>query len=231
MKRRRKTGTNVSQSLIFARGKTMKTVGVWLHRKGTQVSETRLTLAAFALACVMLFGWTVPAWSYWLPWATEENKISRRLNEIWDALIAKDRTKLKYYVIGAGAKNFIEQEMDVIKQLGIKSIECRVTNLRLANHEWAFVEFEKTDTLVKGGELKNRYMRAMRKIDNDWRLITNIRKRDRPGQRFERLHKNQQNQVTATVKNRKGSTGGTRTTSQVVPMLGSGGEGNEPIGR
>lgn len=178
----------------------MRMMAILLTKRRATAGSGIKAWYALALTCAILFAWTVPAQSYWLPWTTERDKIDRRLNEIWEAFVAKDRKKLQFMVVGRGARNFIDQELTAINQLGIESVKCRITKLSIANYDWAFVEFERTDTLKSGGELKNRFMKAMRKINNDWKLITNVRKKDRPGKRFQRLGGNK---VTASVKKRK----------------------------
>lgn len=183
----------------------MTMIAIWQTERRTATGGCSRSWIPIAVACAILFVHALPSDAYWLPWTTERDKIDRRLNEIWEAIVAKDRHKLKFMVVGLGAKNFIDREISVIEQLGIESVECRVTNVRISNYDWAFVVFEKVDTLKSGGELKNEYMKAMRRVDGDWRLLTNVRKRDRPGKRHERLSGNG---VTAEVKKRDDATAG-----------------------
>ncbi len=175
----------------------MRIIPHWLKNRRPGIAADPKTWCALGLALVIFFGCTLPVHAWWLPWATEGDRISRRLNEIWAAIVAKDRKKLQFLIVGTGAKNFIDQEIAIIDQLGIESVTCQVTNLDAASDDWAFVVFDRTDKLKSGGEIKHSYMKAMKLINNDWKLLTNLRKRDRPGKRYERQN---ESRTSAEVK-------------------------------
>jgi hypothetical protein len=114
-----------------------------------------------------------PALGIWLPWAKEEQKITRRLNDIWTALVAKDKVTARKYLLGNAVDPFINQELDIIKTMKIRKINCRADKIQLdkVKGEFAFVEFAKICTLESGQEVTNRFLRVFRKVGDDWKLI------------------------------------------------------------
>jgi hypothetical protein len=120
-----------------------------------------------------------PAFCLWLPWATEEAKVKKTLEEIWQALIKDDRKLVSQYLAGAGTENFIRQERDLIERLKIKEYECRVRSVQVdqATRQWAFVDLEKVAILSDGSTFVRRDLSVLQKINGLWRLVTEPLKR------------------------------------------------------
>src|SRR5512141_2777994 len=76
------------------------------HRMPRIFSRTAIFLkgrtcrALFFLTVVGLFSACLPAFGLWLPWATEEQKVKKTLDDVWQALIANDQALLKKQIAG-----------------------------------------------------------------------------------------------------------------------------------
>ncbi|MEW6114957.1 MAG: hypothetical protein AB1664_22700, partial [Thermodesulfobacteriota bacterium] len=81
-----------------------------LHRHRTMIRILALLVALLLAA---------PTVAVSLPWTSEKDRIEKRLNEIWQALLKNDQYRLRAYVLGPGEDAFINQELDVIKRFGI----------------------------------------------------------------------------------------------------------------
>ncbi len=140
------------------------------------ISASSSTAARFAVVVIVLcvISWTGPAFGLWLPWASERDKIDRRLNEIWSALINKDDWYLGQYITGSRTATFVEDERKVIKAQRIEEVKIRVNNVRFdpRTGRMAFVVFKKTVVREDGKEISETFMRVMKKDGGEWRLIT-----------------------------------------------------------
>lgn len=122
-----------------------------------------------------------PAAGIWLPWTSDQARIERIANEVWQALILKDHKTLKTHLWGAGAPNFIRQEMDLIKNLRIEEYECSVKKLQFdtVTGKLALVVLEKIATQESGQQIKRTEMSVFRIIGGRWRLVVDLPKRKR----------------------------------------------------
>ncbi len=122
---------------------------------------------------VVSFG-SLKAHALWLPWATDKDKIEKRLGEIWAALIARDRQLLKRIIVGDGVEQFIDHELDQIQTLKIKKYESKVNSVQIdrASGSFAFVDFERTGTTEDGKKIVSRFFKAFKKVGEDWKLMT-----------------------------------------------------------
>ncbi len=137
-------------------------------------------LGALAVLLILGLTWGVsPAPGVWLPWATDKDKIVKSLNEIWTALLAGNRAAAMAYLMGPAAPHFIDQEMARIRMLKIKEYECRVGNVTFdpVSKVFAFVDLEKIATLENGKQVKDRSLKTMRKVGDDWKLLVRVRKK------------------------------------------------------
>ncbi|MEJ2718888.1 MAG: hypothetical protein P8182_17450 [Deltaproteobacteria bacterium] len=165
-----------------------------MHMRSFEKKVTRLEFAGFVGRVLMAFSLVtissrVPAaFGLWLPWAKEEDKISKKLNDIWSALVNKDQRALKQYLSGNGAQAFIDQEEQVIKTFKIKGYQCTVKRVQFdpSTKKWAFVEFERIGSTEDGKEKKDRLLRVMKKVGNQWKLLTDVKRRGVEGVRVER---------------------------------------------
>lgn len=131
-----------------------------------------------AMVCVLA---STAASALWLPWASEHDKVTKALNEVWQALVENDRNKLKDYVAGTGAVLFIAQEEALVKRMKIKEYDCRPKTITIdsGTGSWAFVDLEKVAKLEDGGTFTRRDMTVLKKIDGLWRLLIEPKKRER----------------------------------------------------
>ncbi len=133
--------------------------------------------ALFLLMLVCLFWGCLPAFGLWLPWASEEQKVKKTLNDIWQALIVNDQKLLKQQVAGSGVKLFIEQERRRIKTFNIKSYDCNIKSVKVdpTTKTWAFVEYETVAHLGDGNKMAVGTLSVLQKIGGDWKLLTGIK--------------------------------------------------------
>jgi hypothetical protein len=124
-----------------------------------------------------LFSASLPAFGLWLPWATEEQKVKKTLNDVWQALIANDQMLLKRILAGTGAKLFIDQERQKIKSLKIKSYDCTIKSIKIdpGTKAWAFVEYETVANLSGGKKLPSGSLAVLQKIGGEWKFLTGVK--------------------------------------------------------
>jgi len=137
------------------------------------------------LTLVVILAGVAPAWALWMPWATEETKITKRIEDIWAAFMVKDVKTLEKYVTGIAAKTFIDQELEQIRLLKAKSYKCRVASVRFDGpaQEFAFADVEKIATLEDGREVVNRAWLVLKKVDKEWKLLADAGKKRRGGRK------------------------------------------------
>ncbi|MCA1959532.1 MAG: hypothetical protein LDL33_01955 [Desulfomonile sp.] len=132
-------------------------------------------MAAVFLAALAAAG---PSFGLWLPWAKEEDKIAKRLDEIWAAVLSEDKKMLRMYVIGNGAQAFIDQEIAHAKMTKVKSYTSRVHKATIDRvlGQFAWVDVERTATQASGKTVTDRSLRVFKKIQHDWKLLVDIPK-------------------------------------------------------
>jgi hypothetical protein len=165
-----------------------------MHTRCFQKRVTRLEFAGFlgrivvAFCLVTIISGAPTVFGLWLPWASEEDKIGKKLNDIWTALLHKDQRALRQYLSGNGAQAFIDQERQEIKTFKIKGYRCTVKRVQFdpSAKKWAFVEFERIGSTEDGTEKTDRFLRVMKKVGREWKLLTDIRRRGDDGVRRER---------------------------------------------
>jgi hypothetical protein len=133
--------------------------------------------AVFFLTVMALFTACLPAFGLWLPWATEEQKVKKTLNDVWQALIVNDQATLKQSLAGTGAKLFVDQERQKIKRFNIKSYDCKIKSVKIdpASKAWAFVEYETVANLGNGKKLPMGSLAVLQKIGGEWKFLTGIK--------------------------------------------------------
>ncbi|MFZ5867324.1 MAG: hypothetical protein ACOYXY_15680 [Thermodesulfobacteriota bacterium] len=141
-----------------------------LHRHRTMIRILALLVALLLAA---------PTVAVSLPWTSEKDRIEKRLNEIWQALLKNDQYRLRAYVLGPGEDAFINQELDVIKRFGITDYECKALNVSLdpVYGQMAWVEVELIATLDDGESTSRRGLRVLKKIGGEWKLIAQVGKK------------------------------------------------------
>lgn len=117
--------------------------------------------------------------AYWLPWASEGDKIKKTLRDIWQALLNEDKRTARQYLDGNAADYFIQQELDLIKQLGITKVDFQLGEVTLAQAgaSFAYVKFDKITTLKDGNEMKTPSLGVFRKAGGprgSWLYITGL---------------------------------------------------------
>ncbi len=145
--------------------------------KAAVVLRGRTCRAVFFLTVMGLFSASLPAFGFWLPWASEEQKVKKTLNDVWQALIANDQVLLKRSLAGTGAKLFIDQERQKIKSLNIKSYDCTIKSVKIdpATKAWAFVEYETVANLGGGKKLPSGSLAVLQKIGGEWKFLTGVK--------------------------------------------------------
>lgn len=136
-----------------------------------------------AAVCIALVASALPSFGFWLPWAKEEDKIAKRLDEIWAAVLLEDRKMLGTYVLGDGAQTFIDQEIAHAKMMKVKSYKSRVEKADLdpTTQQFAFADVTRTATHEDGGTTSDRSLRVLKKVNRDWKLIVDIPQNRRTG--------------------------------------------------
>jgi hypothetical protein len=136
-----------------------------------------LCRALFFLTVVGLFSACLPAFGLWLPWATEEQKVKKTVNDVWQALIANDQVLLKNQIAGNSAKLFIDQERQKIKTFNIKSYECKIKSVKIdpTTKAWAFVEYETIAKLGDGKKMSGGTLSVLQKIGGSWKLLAGFK--------------------------------------------------------
>jgi hypothetical protein len=145
--------------------------------KATTLLKRPACGAVFFLVVLGVFSTCAPAFALWLPWATEEQKVKKTLNDVWQALIANDQTTLKRSLAGTGAKLFIDQERQKIKSFNIKSYDCTIKNVNIdqATKAWAFVEYQAVANLNDGKKLPMGSVAVLQKIGGEWKFLTGVK--------------------------------------------------------
>jgi len=155
-----------------------------VESRGKRRSQSLGWILSVSILLSVLTAWgSVPAFGLWLPWATEEDKIGKRLNDIWTALLAKDVRSLKRYLGGSAVQPFIDRELEAIRTQGITGYRCAIGRVQFdsAGGEFAFVEYDRFVTTADGRTVAGRAFHVFRKIRGDWKLITGLRSRRRSG--------------------------------------------------
>jgi hypothetical protein len=113
------------------------------------------------------------------PWTTtHKDLIRQRLTDIWQAILENDKAALKQYVMGFGTQTFIAQERRFIQTMGIKSYDLKVRSIQFdTNKHFAFVDFDRIGTTNNGSTMSHRFLKTFKRIGNDWKLLTNVRKK------------------------------------------------------
>ena len=139
-----------------------------------------------AVLCILAY---TSVSALWLPWASEQDKVTKVLNEIWQALVDNDRKMLKDYVTGTGSELFIAQEEALIKRMKIKKYDCRPKRITIdqGTGSWAFVDLEKVAKLENGETFTRRDMTVLKKFDGLWRLLIEPKKSRRSKEKSSKL--------------------------------------------
>ncbi len=144
-------------------------------RAGGRALWGAVTLVLFAVFTVTPSG---PAFGLWLPWSTAEQQIEKRSQDIFQALLRKDRKMLQYYVVGKNRDQFIAVELSQIRRRNIRDYDCEVRKATVDNvrGEYAWVDLKCTATLGNGQEFSRRLWKVFRKVGNDWKLYVHYSK-------------------------------------------------------
>jgi len=151
----------------------------WFRKRMTRlefVSFLGRTVLAFSLVAIV--SGARAAYGLWLPWASEQDKISKKLNDIWSALVNKDKRALRQYLSGKGTQAFIDQEGQIIKTFKITGYHCTVKRVQFdpSSKNWAFVEFERIGSTKGGTKKTDRLLRVMKKEGREWKLLTDVKR-------------------------------------------------------
>ncbi|MDQ7783486.1 MAG: hypothetical protein RDU20_11430 [Desulfomonilaceae bacterium] len=133
---------------------------------------------------------TTPATALWLPWATERDRVQKIASDVWKALARNDLTTVNLYVSGDGVENFVQQEINLIKNLQITDYECHVRNFQLdaVSGTRAIVVLEKIATQRNGRQVIRTDMSVFGKVDGQWKIVMEKPKRRRSLEDFDTLH-------------------------------------------
>lgn len=155
----------------------------WFRRRMTRLEFVGfLARTVLALSLVAIVSGAPAAYGLWLPWASDQDKIGKKLNDIWSALVNNNERALRQYLSGKGTQAFIDQERQIIKTFKITGYHCTVKRVQFdpSTKNWAFVEFERIGSTKGGTEKTDRLLRIMKKEGREWKLITDVKRhRDR----------------------------------------------------
>jgi hypothetical protein len=113
------------------------------------------------------------AHALWLPWAKEEDKVKKAVEDVWKALIWNDKKSLKGIVAGPAAQVFLDQQAADIKKNNVKKYECRFksVNVDRVKGKIAFAEYARIATLADGRTVTDNLISVVEKIDGQWKLL------------------------------------------------------------
>lgn len=117
-----------------------------------------------------------PAHCLWMPWATEADKIKKTIDDVWRALLAGNRIALEENLVsGPSSKVFIEQELDFIRKMRVRSFYFRFRQIKIDNvkNQWAWVALDKIAALANGSRMSASTVMVFKKEDGFWKLYTN----------------------------------------------------------
>lgn len=126
---------------------------------------------------VALFMVSTPVFALWLPWATEEAKIKKTVDDIWQALLTNDRVFLVRNLTGARVSWFIDWHRNEIRQLGIKALSCNFKTITIDSVQGstAWVTYQRVATLKDGSQIPTDTLAAMKKVNGYWKLVTDLK--------------------------------------------------------
>lgn len=153
-----------------------------VESRGKRRSQSLRSILSVSILLLVVTAWgSVPAFGLWLPWAAEEDKIGKRLNDIWTALLVNDVRSLKWCLAGSAVQPFIDRELETIRTQRITRFRCAIRRVQFdsAGGEFAFVEYDRFVTTADGRTVAGRAFHVFRKIRGDWKLITGLRSRRR----------------------------------------------------
>jgi hypothetical protein len=129
--------------------------------------------ACFVLWVVgMLCGPTL-CHALWLPWAKEEDKVKKVVEDVWKALLWNDKKSLKEIIGGPAAQVFVDQQVADIKKNNVKKYQCRFksVNVDRVQGKIAFAEYSRIATLGDGRVVTDNLVSVVEKIGGQWKLL------------------------------------------------------------
>jgi hypothetical protein len=123
-----------------------------------------------------LFAGSVPSYGYWLPWANDEAKIKKSVQDVWKALIDGDQRALELMLTGKAVKAFIEQESQQIKALDVKDYSLRFKKVQ-ANRSgvaFGFAEYEREARLRNGKKIVTPVFSVLQQEGGLWKVVTGM---------------------------------------------------------
>lgn len=133
---------------------------------------------SFLLACFgiwvmgMLCGPTLSQ-ALWLPWAKEEDKVKKVVEDVWKALLWNDKKSLKEIITGPAAQVFVDQQVADIKKNNVKKYLCRFKSINVdrVQGKIAFAEYARIATLGDGRVVTDNLVSVVEKIDGQWKFL------------------------------------------------------------
>lgn len=125
------------------------------------------------------------AFGLWLPWATEEDKVKKTVQDVWQYLILKDKRSLREIIGGVGGRVFIENELALIQNLGIKDYQCQFRRIVLdpAQEQVAFAEYDRIAEMKDGTKIITGMMSVLQKVDGEWKFMPNYRTKSKKAEK------------------------------------------------
>jgi hypothetical protein len=116
--------------------------------------------------------------AFWLPWATEQDKVKKAVEDVWKALVWNDKRSLKELVAGPASQLFVEQQVASIKSNHVKNYECRfkTINIDRVKGKIAFAEYSRIATTSDGRVVTDNLASVLEKINGQWRLLPGHKK-------------------------------------------------------
>lgn len=149
-------------------------------KKRTPSEPSSVELVSSILVVCAIFVMCAPNVSAdWIPWLSTKDLIEKRLNQIHQALLARDVSAVKDLTAGSGKETYIGQELAYINSLGITNYQCVVQQVHVDRIYgiMAYVDFQRNATVRGGSTVSKRLWKVFRRVGNDWKLLAVTKKR------------------------------------------------------
>jgi hypothetical protein len=126
-----------------------------------------------------IFSGSTVTHALWLPWAKEEDRVKKAVEDVWKALVWNDKRSLKGMIAGPAAQVFIDQQAADIKKNNVKKYECQFkrVNVDKVKGKIAFAEYSRIATLADGRVVRDNMLSVVEKIDGQWKLSPGTKKK------------------------------------------------------
>ncbi|HMK36786.1 MAG TPA: hypothetical protein VK463_17060 [Desulfomonilaceae bacterium] len=142
-------------------------------------STTRVLRIIIITAVVAALSGPVHTFALWMPWAKEEDKVKKAVEDVWNAFAWNDKRTLKQTVAGPAAQVFVDQQLAAVRQHNVKTYRLRFKSIKVdrVHRKIAFAEYYKIATLANGRTVTESLVSVVEKIDGQWKLMPSHKKK------------------------------------------------------